>query len=59
MTQTRTTLGTHGIKCEGCAAAARAALADLPGKTVAVTHDDDLPRADIARALIGAGFPSE
>lgn len=69
MTQTQTTLSTHGIKCAGCASAARAALAklpgveavefDLPGKTVTVTHDDDVQRSDLARTLTQAGFPSE
>jgi copper chaperone CopZ len=69
VTQTRTTLTTHNIKCEGCATAARTALAklpgvgavefDLPGKTATVTHDDDVQRTDLARTLAQAGFPSE
>jgi copper chaperone CopZ len=66
---TRTTLNTHGIKCQGCAVAARIAVEklpgvetiefDLPGKTVTITHDDAMARADIARAFSQAGFPSE
>ncbi|MBL8867869.1 MAG: heavy-metal-associated domain-containing protein [Gemmataceae bacterium] len=65
----QTTLNTHGIKCEGCAAAARIAVEklpgvetiqfDLPGKTVTVTHDDTVVRTDVARALSQAGYPSE
>ncbi len=65
----QTTLNTHGIKCEGCAAAARTAVEklpgietiqfDLPGKTVTVTHDDAVERADVARVLSQAGFPAE
>lgn len=69
MTLTQTKLSTQGIKCQGCASAARAALAklpgvgtvefDLPGRTVTVTHDDGVHRSDLARALTWAGFPSE
>mgnify|MGYP001806800773 CR=1 FL=1 len=69
MTPTRTTLTTYGIKCQGCASAARAALADLPGvetvafdlpgKTATVTHDADVQRTHMARTLTQAGFPSE
>lgn len=69
MDQTKTTLNTHGIKCQGCASAARAAVEKLPGvkqvefdlpkKTVTVTHGDEVGRADVERALTQAGFPSE
>lgn len=69
MTQTKTTLQTRGIKCEGCAASARAVVEqlpgvtgmefDIPGKTVTVTHSEELPRASVAQALAKAGFPSE
>jgi copper chaperone CopZ len=68
MNQIKTTLNTHDIKCHGCASAARAALAklpgvqqidvDLPGQTVTVTHDQQINRADVAGALTAAGFPS-
>jgi copper chaperone CopZ len=69
MTQTKTTLKTQGIKCEGCATAARSAVEklpgvtqvqfDLPGKTATVTHDTVVDRTEVARALTQAGFPAE
>ena len=69
MNPIQTTLKASDIKCEGCATAARAALAqvpgvrgatvDLPGQTVAVTHDPETPRTALAAALTRAGFPAE
>ena len=69
MTQQQTTLRTRGIKCEGCVAVARAAVEqlpgvtgtefDIPGKTVTVTHSDELTRVSVAQALTRAGYPSE
>ena len=69
MEQTTTTLKTHGIKCQGCATAARAAVEmvpgvkgaefDLPGKTATVIHDQATSRNAVAEALTKAGFPAE
>jgi copper chaperone CopZ len=69
MNETKTTLSTHGIKCQGCASAARSAVeqipgvqrvdVDLPGKTMTVTHGPEADRITLARALSRAGFPSE
>lgn len=69
MTESTTTLTTNGIKCQGCATAARAAVDKLPGvkrvefdieqKTATVTHDQWADRKGLAEALTKAGFPSE
>ena len=69
MDPVQTTLKARDIKCEGCAAAARAALAkvpgvrgtavDVPGQTVTVTHDPGTPRTELSSALTRAGFPAE
>jgi len=66
---TSTTLDVQGLQCEGCAAAARAALQKLPGvtqvecdlprKTVTVTHDAGVDREAAALALTRAGFPAQ
>jgi copper chaperone CopZ len=68
MEPTKTTLNAHGIKCQGCATAAKAAVdklpgvknveVDVPGKTVTVTHDQWTDRDALARALSTAGFPA-
>jgi copper chaperone CopZ len=69
MPRAETTLKIQNVECEGCAGSARAALAklagvgeskfDIPGKTVTVSHDDSVDRAEVARALAAAGFPAE
>lgn len=69
MSRTETTLKIQGVACEGCAGSAKSALAripgvgearfDIPGKTVTVSHDASVDRAEVARALTAAGFPAE
>ncbi len=69
MTQTKTTLKTQGINCQGCATAARSAVEkltgvtqvqfDLPEKTVTVTHDTVVDPAEVARALTRAGYAAQ
>ncbi|MBX9583603.1 MAG: heavy-metal-associated domain-containing protein [Gemmataceae bacterium] len=69
MTQTKTTINTHGIKCRVCASSARTAVEklpgvhgvefDLPGKTVTVTHDAHVDRQSLAQSLTKAGLQSE
>ena len=69
MQTTKTTLNAAGIRCQGCATSAKAAVGklpgvekgevDVPGKTVTVTHTPDTPRGAIANALTAAGFPAD
>lgn len=63
-----TTLNASDIKCQGCAAGARAAVRQVPGvesaavdlaaQTVTVTHQPGVPRDALAAALTKAGFPA-
>ena len=69
MEPTQTTLRASDIRCDGCAAAARAAVRNVPGvqqasvnlpeQTATVTHAPQTRRADLAAALTRAGFPAE
>lgn len=69
MARIQTILKTQRIKCQGCIAAARAAVEklpgveriefDLPGYTVTVSHTDGVSGRELAQALTKAGFPSE
>ncbi len=69
METTTTTLTASGIKCQGCAGAAKAAVeklpgvtaveVDVPGKTVTVTHAPDTRRESLADVLTKAGFPAK
>ena len=69
MKPAQTVLNARDIRCEGCATAARAAVAAVPGvvaatvnlpdQTVTVSHVLGTPRTDLAAALTKAGFPAE
>ena len=62
-----TSFATPGISCEGCARTIKDALGAIPGvtavgvdvagKNVTVSHDGNLPRPDLASALVAAGYP--
>jgi copper chaperone CopZ len=68
MELSKTVLQASNIKCHGCAAAAKAAVGNLPGvtesnvdlanQTVTVKHGGRTSRGELAEALTKAGFPA-